>query len=132
MARDSSGKRCLVSLWLLPAILATAGCGAGTPEPDAQAVRDAADTGGTVEPSSAEEQKVLDGLSDLAPGKTHNVGSLRVVADRPYFAASGRTCRRVTMTPGSGKASAATRLACTEGQKWFFVPDVFRAPTGNP
>jgi hypothetical protein len=50
------------------------------------------------------------------------MGDTTVVADGAYTAASGRTCRALTMgTAGKN----ARRLACHNGGSWYFVPDVF-------
>jgi hypothetical protein len=66
---------------------------------------------------------VAERLPRLANGATLRVGDETVVGDAAYAAASGRTCRRLQLTQGSGPTS--DRLACSDGGAWFFVPDVF-------
>jgi len=114
----------------LAVLVLACGCGGATPPPDRQAELDARDVGTTVEPASEDERRVLEQLPELVPGKRVTIGSLTVVAERPYPAASGRTCRSVTLTASGQKRSPRPRLACSEGGsgEWFFVPDVFAEP----
>lgn len=94
------------------------------PMTSARDVADANDTGRTVNASSAAEQAVLAVLSSLPSGSPKVVSGLTVLAQAPYSAASGRTCRALNVRPeGTDKASA--RLACSnDGKSWFFVPAV--------
>lgn len=94
------------------------------PVASAREVADANDTGRTVNASSAAEQAVLGVLPSLPSGSPKVVSGLTVLAQAPYSAASGRTCRALDVRPeGTGKASA--RLACSnDGRSWFFVPVV--------
>jgi hypothetical protein len=94
------------------------------PMTSARDVADANDTGRTVNASSAAERAVLAVLSSLPSGSPKVVSGLTVLAQAPYSAASGRTCRALNVRPeGTDKASA--RLACSnDGKSWFFVPAV--------
>jgi hypothetical protein len=66
---------------------------------------------------------VLAGLSALPTGETVQlVSGETVVADVPYFAASGRECRFVDITPASGEGNR--RLACLTGADWTWQRDV--------
>lgn len=85
--------------------------------------------GGTAEPASPAEAKVLEQLDAVAPGQPKAVGDLTVVADAPYHAASGKKCRQVTMTTKRSPKVSRTRLACNDGGAWQFVPNVFLAPS---
>ena len=113
----------------IAALLTTAwGCGGSrntySPEHSAQY------SGSKVEPSSSDETALLEKLDSLASGSKARVGGLTVVADRPYFAASGRTCRRVVISSG-GRGGDRSRLACKDGEAWFFAPDVFAPGTAR-
>jgi hypothetical protein len=74
---------------------------------------------------------VLERLNDMPTQKRQTVGNLSVVADPPYAAASGRTCRRVTLTSTAKPQTSTMRLACKDGKAWQFVPSVFLAPGGK-
>jgi hypothetical protein len=85
---------------------------------------DANDTGRRLAPTNEGERKLLQALAALPNGKEQRVGADTVVAEAPYEAASGRTCRALSVTLGATRR-ALHRLACSDGRGWFFVPDVF-------
>jgi hypothetical protein len=132
MANDVSLSCALSRLFLVLVALGGASCGGSTLPPDDPAVLDANDTGGRLQPASESERKLLEALGQMPAGTEQKVGSLSVVADRPYHAASGRVCRRVTIASAAPQAESGTRLACSDGKSWFFVPDVFIAPAQEP
>ena len=111
----------------LVCIVAALACACGGAEKRAEAP--ASEGGGVVQPKNPTERQVLELLETLPAGKPRRVGGVVVVADPPYYAASGRLCRGVTVTPSGGKQSAQ-RLACREGEKWVYVPTVMIAPAG--
>ncbi|HEU5076601.1 MAG TPA: DVU3141 family protein [Polyangiaceae bacterium] len=84
---------------------------------------------GTAEAASPAEAKVLERLDQLPVAEARPVDTLSVVADAPYAAASGKTCRRLTLTPLEPPKTSRTRLACKDGDRWAFVPSVFLVPT---
>ncbi|MDZ4064623.1 MAG: hypothetical protein U1E22_08170 [Coriobacteriia bacterium] len=107
-------------------LFATAGCGGG---PGFYAPGHSTRyEGGKVEPASTSERRLLETVERLGSGKEEKVGELVVVADAPYFAASGRLCRSVRIVRG---ASGATRLACKDGSAWFYAPEVFVSERGR-
>jgi len=108
------------------ALAASAAC-SSAPPPSARDVADANDTGRTLSPSSEGERELLRRISQLPAGTPQRVGDESVVAEPPYTAASGRTCRALSLTSGkTGKVFH--RVACSGGgNAWFFVPDVFGA-----
>jgi hypothetical protein len=110
-----------VLAWLLTA------CGGAASGAEHPAVAEPG--GGVVEPASESERRLLGLLDTMPAGKPQTVGSLIVVADAPYFAASGRPCRGLTLTP-EGKRESGRRVACKEEGKWFYVPNVLMAPVG--
>lgn len=119
-----------MALFLFPRFFAPAlagalcvlGCGSA-PKPAPRDAADANDTGGTVPARNPNEQTILQQLDRLPAGVPRSFGNATVVADAAYTsAASGRTCRALRI--GQDKQAARQRLACTEGQAWFFVPDV--------
>lgn len=95
-----------------------------TPPASARDVADANDTGRLLVGKSASDRALLEQLSGLPSGTPQRVGSATVVAESPYAAASGRSCRALHLTAASTK-SPINRLACSDGRSWFFVPDVF-------
>lgn len=99
------------------------GCSA-QPAASARDVADANDTGRTLSPKTANERLLLEQLSQLPKGTPRRIGDASVVADAPYNAASGHTCRALELRPRHAGAPDH-RLACTDGRAWFFVPDVF-------
>lgn len=96
---------------------------AAQPQPNPRDVADANDTGGRLAPSGEGERALLRQLPKLPSGAPQRVGAVSVLAEPPYQAASGQTCRALHLT--QAKASDRHRLACTDGKSWFFVPDVF-------
>ncbi|RLB53483.1 MAG: hypothetical protein DRI90_21105 [Deltaproteobacteria bacterium] len=93
--------------------------------------QDGANGGGRVEPTSVAEQEILKQLESLPSGKQATIGGVVVVADPPYFAASGRTCRQLLLTSRGG-GPGRRRLGCKDGASWFYAPDVFATPTIGP
>jgi hypothetical protein len=83
--------------------------------------------GGVVEPATAAERQVLEALDTLPAGTARRFGNSVVVAEAPYFAASGRRCRGLTITPAGGRPGAR-RLACRQDGRWLYVPMVLIAP----
>jgi hypothetical protein len=95
--------------------------------PASLSARDAADANDTGQANfgkSAGERDVLQRLPHLPNGAPQQIGGLVVTASAPYAAASGRTCRSLELSMPSSK-EASRRLACSNGNAWFFVPDVF-------
>ena len=87
--------------------------------------------GPVVEPADAAERQLLARLEGLASGSTVQLEGRTFVAGDVYAAASGRRCRTLELTANGG--AQQTRLACHDGQAWFFAPDVLRAaPGGTP
>lgn len=116
--------------WLLGAlVLLIAGCGPHleyyAPEPDPYYARVLAP--GHVEPADADEQALLTALGELPAGEARDFGGWHVLAGDPYVAASGLVCRSVLQTSSTSGAGGLNRLACRDGQEWFFTPDVFAA-----
>lgn len=97
-----------------------------TPATSARDAADANDTGRKLVPTSESERALLKQLSGLPNGKAQRVGDATIVAEPPYHAASGHLCRALSVTAGANQ-QASHRLACSDGQSWFFVPDVFGA-----
>lgn len=114
---DARSSRALLAVVVLNAC-------SGQPAASARDVADANDTGRTLSPQTANERQLLQQLSQLPNGTARQIGDANVVAEAPYSAASGHTCRAVQLTSRQ-KRTADHRLACTDGHAWFFVPDVF-------
>lgn len=94
-----------------------------TPLASARDIADANDTGPLLAGKSASDRALLGQLSGLPSGTPRRIGNELVVAEAPYSAASGRRCRVVHLSEAPAK-SAISRLACSDGESWFFVPDV--------
>lgn len=92
--------------------------------PSARDVADANDTGRALTAANESERQLLRVLPNLPAGTVKQVGDASVVADAAYTAASGRTCRSLHLTM-KGSGQQRDRLACSSGDSWFFVPDVF-------
>ena len=104
------------------------GCGSASQNRDAEAPTPLLGSG-KAEAASPAEAKVLEQLERLPVAQARTVDALSVVADAPYAAASGKTCRRLTLTPLEPPKTSRTRLACKDAGHWGFVPSVFSAPT---
>ena len=63
---------------------------------------------------------ILSKLASLKPGEILNVGSMTIKAGEIYTAASSSLCRSVSV-------GGSRRVACNDGQTWFFSEDVFLA-----
>lgn len=99
------------------------GCSA-QPSSSPRDVADANDTGRTLVPQTPSERLLLEQLSQLPNGTARRVGDASVIAEAPYSAASGHTCRAVTLASSQSR-KATRRLACSNEGHWFFVPDIF-------
>jgi hypothetical protein len=112
---------------LLGVVCAAAGC-ASDPKPSARDAADAADTGRVLPARNPSEQTILQHAGTLPAGVPRSLGGATVVAGAAYnSAASGRICRTLRIGPATQSAKplqSSQRLACTDGQAWFFVPDV--------
>lgn len=101
-----------------------AACGGGPPSAN-QIWHEASLRPGEVSPETHGEREFLIRLADVPAGQPVAFGSQVFVADAPYFAASGRTCRPVTVRPREPDGQVDFRLACEERDGWVFVPDPF-------
>lgn len=119
-----------VGPWMLFNLVCTVMLGCGTTNQDVRAQEPVPVVGdGTAEAASPAEAKVLTKLDQVPVAKATTVETLSVVADAPYAAASGKLCRRLTLTLLSPPKTSRTRLACRSGEGWSFVPSVFLAST---
>jgi hypothetical protein len=84
----------------------------------------------TLEPANDTEREILQRLPALAPEQPVTIQGAIVSAAAPYHAASGRTCRFLTIA--SADRSSRSRLACREDAEWFFVPPVFQSDEPQP
>lgn len=102
-------------------LLLTSGCNRPT---DARHPEDAVATesGGRHEPASPEERAILERVADLPVNVREKVGDRTLTASRTYHAASGYSCRTVTIEDAQEQVH---RLACGDDDGWFFVPDVY-------
>ena len=98
----------------------TAGCGGAQTGPEHPAVSPPS----AVAPGDDLERELLRRLPELPAKQPVSINDATVFAGAPYFAASGRTCRALTM---QGAGPARSRLACREDGDWFFVPAIFRS-----
>lgn len=111
----------LLPALLLP-VLGGLGCGGAEPVPD--------NPGGRVEAVDDDERSILAEIERLPTGEQTTLGATTVVAEEPYRAASGNTCRWLSLTTRGG--ASARRLACSDGASWFFAPDVLGPPIEVP
>jgi hypothetical protein len=114
---------------LLIAALSGIGTGAcGGPRSVADPYYEASLGATRVPPASPAEQTVLRSLSTSSVPAA--VDPFAVRADPAYLAASGLVCRRLELA--SASVSSSQRLACTAGDAWFFVPNVFTTAEVTP
>jgi hypothetical protein len=112
-----------------------AGCAGPRPGPEHAAVSPPS----AVAPGDELERELLRRLPELPAEQPVSIDDATVIARAPYFAASGRTCRALTIhAPGQGSGAASgqaapdasgasrSRLACREDGDWFFVPQIFQ------
>ena len=109
-------------------VLASVLACSSAPAPSARDVADANDSGRTLVAQTASERELLKRVARLPNNGSQRVGTLAVVAEPTYQAASGRQCRALHITAAAGQAMTH-RLACTGGGSWVFVPDVFGSQT---
>jgi hypothetical protein len=83
-----------------------------------------------IEPANEIERAILQRLPTLVPEQPVTIDGAIVSAAAPYHAASGRTCRSLTIT--GADHTAHSRLACREDAAWFFVPQVFQTDESRP
>jgi len=120
------GKRWRLIAAILP--LAVVACSSGShsqvPDPNYASLVEP----GTSAPSDDVERAVLERLSELEPNAEEHIDGQVVVAGAPYAAASGRTCRMVTIRSSKETRPSRARLACLVEDVWAFVPEVLRLP----
>lgn len=113
------------------ALLLPLSCG-GQPAISPRDVADANDTGRHLPAKNESEKTILRQVGELPTGVQRSIGDSTVVADAVYSAAvNGRKCRSLRIGPKLAAKDAPTRqrVACTEGEGWFFVPDVLGTDT---
>ncbi len=71
--------------------------------------------------SNGEDALVLQRAGDLPVGQLTQIGQRQIQAAKAYQSASGRSCRYLHLT---GPTGGEARLACSEGEEWFFVPNI--------
>ena len=113
--------RLLPGVYVWGAVLCAA-CGASVPAGAPRSTPPVADGAGVVEPADDVEATALKRLDGWPAGQAWAVAGVSVTAGAPYTAASGRTCRSLGFQRPEG---GTTRLACHDGARWFYVPDVF-------
>jgi len=82
---------------------------------------------GTRAPADQVEQTILERLADVPAGETQTIEGAQVSVSESYTSASGRTCRRVSITGSAARES----LACLMPGGWSFVPNVFVENAGT-
>lgn len=103
-------------------------CGPAVQQPSHQAILDSRDFGTREEGATLTEKSLLPQVGKLVANQATSVGGVSVVALAPYDAASGLRCRELLIGPPDQQVS---RLACADGESWFFVPSVFESKPVN-
>lgn len=119
---------------VLACVLWGAGCG-GAPEPREQDIWHRSQLRpGRVPAETKGEQELLARLGDVPTGEPVTVAGQVFVVDAPYAAASGRTCRSITVRGPEGEGQPEVKLACDGPGGWELVPDPFAqdAVVGRP
>lgn len=93
-----------------------------SPPPDARSSHDAqaVEEGGRREPETEQERRLLAAVAELKAHESASVGGARIEAGPRYAAASGATCREVSLSGAPELADVS--LACEDAEGWFFVP----------
>lgn len=105
--------------------LATTGCASG-PEPTEQDIwHESGLRPGQVPAATPGEREVLARMAEIPAGQAVTLAGQVFIVDEPYHAASGRTCRSVTIRAAREAGGTDVRLACAEDGGWVFVPDPF-------
>jgi hypothetical protein len=88
------------------------------------------DRAGVRAPEETWEAQLLAELDSLPEGSTRQVNGKLVTVGESYEAASRRRCRPLYVA--AAETPTEGRLACHDGQGWFYVPQVFGggAPEG--
>jgi hypothetical protein len=120
---DGCAVRLVASLAILLAS-ASIGC-ASKPPTDDQIWHESTLRPGLLSPETQGERELLVRLSDVPVGQPVTFGSQVFIADAPYAAASGRTCRSVMLRPTEPDGTVQVKLACEVAEGWAFVPDPF-------
>lgn len=81
---------------------------------------------GHVAPETQGERELLARMGQVPANEPVTFGGQTFVVDEPYFAASGRQCRSVTVRPTPEAERVEVKLACEDDTAWVFVPDVFQ------
>jgi len=124
MAGNGKRWRLVVAILPLAAIACSSGNRAKPLDPSYASLVEPA----TREPSDDVERAILRRLGQLAPNAEESIDGQVVTAGPPYAAASGRTCRMVTIRPAKQSEPSRSRLACLVDEVWSFVPEVLRLP----
>ena len=123
-----SGNTNSANCWAVLFAAVVAACSHPAPI-SAREAADASDTGGTMKATTETERAILRQLEDIPGNTPRRLGDITVVAEPPYLAASGRTCRALRLSMGR-EHRTRERLACRRGASWFFVPNVFASEVG--
>ena len=71
-------------------------------------------------------------VANMQAGETGNYDGMAVEAGAPFFAASGRICKHITLRDQTRAGMVHTRLACHAEHGWVFAADVFSSePRGD-
>ncbi len=115
-------------LWTASLVLVLAlgtACGAGAPPAESEIWYAANLRPGVELAATPGEELLLGRLASLPANESIQLEGQVFTASTPYVAASGRTCRRISIETD---ATPRRRLACDDSEgRWVFVPNPFPA-----
>ncbi len=124
MSNDFATRHLLMFSLLAGAALWACGSTAHTPGDGSYAASVAP---GTRAPADALEQTILEKLPKLTAGMSETIDGHSVTVGESYDAASGRTCKKISI---SGPRQAQS-LACLMPKGWAYVPQVLGAESSG-
>lgn len=71
------------------------------------------------------ESAILAEISAMKPGDSGEAENVSFIAGKTYTAASGKRCMSVTLTESPSAGGTKDRVACENGQHWYFPKDIF-------
>jgi hypothetical protein len=105
------------------ALLLASGCALNPAPPELSAAQSQGIAAESTSP--AEHDSLLALVARLQTGESGSYEGMMVEAGAPFFAASGRICKHITLRGPDSMTGAHSRLACQADHGWFFAADVF-------
>jgi hypothetical protein len=76
-------------------------------------------------PGTGQDAALIALIAGMQAHETSAIDGMNVESGQPFFAASGRPCKYITLSEQNNPGKTGTRLACQDSGGWFFAPDIF-------